>query len=167
MYIRDVGFIESGQLAFQNYFKFSGRAQRAEFWWFQLFIIAVSIIATILDALTFGLIESGYGVLGIIWSLATFIPSLSVSWRRMHDIGKSGLWNLLPFAPVLWIIGTAIVMSQSSEGTGLVIGAAASMGVLAIFACIIYVIVLLATDSNQYDNEYGPSVKYNPSNNTF
>ena len=74
----------------QNYATFSGRARRSEYWYFVLFNFIISIVV--------GLIEGAMGTeaLGVIYSLAVLIPSLAVAVRRMHDVGKSGWFLLIP-----------------------------------------------------------------------
>lgn len=85
----------------QHYFDFSGRARRKEYWMFFLFNLIFSFVFGFLDGF-FGWVEPeiGLGLLGGIYSIAVLIPGLSVSVRRLHDIGKSG-WNyfiiLIPF----------------------------------------------------------------------
>lgn len=82
---------------FKNYANFTGRTTRADFWFFQEVIF---VISSFISALTYFL-ESNIGmyslfsVISIGFSLFTFIPSLAISVRRLHDIGKSGYW-LLP-----------------------------------------------------------------------
>ena len=84
-----------------KYATFSGRAPRSEYWWFALANIIVQIIATIIDTIV---LQSETPVVSGILSLALLIPSLAVSVRRMHDIGKSG-WNILwAFLPLIGII---------------------------------------------------------------
>jgi uncharacterized membrane protein YhaH (DUF805 family) len=73
-----------------NYANFSGRATRKEFWLFQLAAFVVSLIITIIVSFSEKL-----GIINTLFSLFIFIPSISVSVRRLHDIGKSGYW-LLP-----------------------------------------------------------------------
>ena len=46
-------------------------------------------------------------ILGYALSLFLFLPSLGVSVRRLHDIGKSGWWLLLSFIP---LIGTVVLV---------------------------------------------------------
>ena len=67
-----------------RYATFSGRASRPEFWWFFLFQILVSIAASMLGDVVGGLV-----------SLALLLPALAVGTRRLHDIGKSGWWQLI------------------------------------------------------------------------
>ncbi len=80
----------------KNYANFSGRARRKEFWFFMLVSIILGIIAQIIDAIL-GTDKILNGVL----NLALFLPSLAVGARRLHDVGRSGWWQLL----VLTIIG--------------------------------------------------------------
>ena len=92
-----LGFNEAVGTCFRKYFDFTGRARRSEFWWFFLFLGAISIVATILDMSLFGYAFEDYGPLWIITSVGLLIPQTSVSARRLHDIGKSGWWLLLYF----------------------------------------------------------------------
>ncbi len=88
-----------------KYGKFSGRARRMEFWLFQLFYFIFFVIAQILDS-SFDLAhaETGIGpITGIFW-LATLIPAISVSVRRLHDTDKMGWWYLLILVPLLGAI---------------------------------------------------------------
>ena len=80
---------------FNKYATFSGRARRSEFWWF---ILAVVIVNLIVEAV-------GGDLFSIIFSLATFVPSIAVTARRLHDIDKSGWWQLIGLIPIVgWII---------------------------------------------------------------
>jgi uncharacterized membrane protein YhaH (DUF805 family) len=81
---------------FKKYAVFQGRARRAEFWWFTLFHIIFSFVVSILDGIFDLYITGDTGILEIFWSLAVFIPSLSVTVRRMHDCDKSGWFMLIP-----------------------------------------------------------------------
>lgn len=162
MSVRNVGFLEASRLGFQNYFRFSGRAQRAEFWWFQLFMTLVMIVLVILDVSIFGYEESDPEPFSNIWLVVTFIPTLSIGWRRLHDIGKSGWWSLLWVAPILWTAVASVTLFTSDGNYNIVGALAVGLGVIATLGGFIYVIVLCATDSEPYDNRFGPSVKYDP-----
>jgi len=74
----------------QNYAEFKGRARRSEYWYFFLFNLIISMVLGFVD------VFSEIGFLGNIYTLAVFIPSLAVGVRRMHDVGKSGWFLLIP-----------------------------------------------------------------------
>ncbi|MDR1730452.1 MAG: DUF805 domain-containing protein [Prevotellaceae bacterium] len=85
----------------RQYADFEGRARRKEFWMFTLFYCIFNVVAGIID----GLLGFRVGIFGGILALGLLIPSLAVSVRRLHDIGKSGWWLFLLLIPVIgWII---------------------------------------------------------------
>ena len=87
-------FIESIQTCFRKYAEFNGRASRSEFWWWFLFIVIISIAARLL----------GQTVVALV-ALATLLPNLAVTSRRLHDINRSGWWQLIGFIPFIgWLI---------------------------------------------------------------
>ncbi len=106
----------------RKYSVFQGRARRAEYWYFVLFSSVISM--------GFGVISLGIGdennILGNLYGLAVLIPSLAVSVRRLHDIGKSGWMILILLIPL--------------------VGA-------------IWFIILMARDTQEGDNKYGPNPK--------
>jgi len=97
----------------KKYAVFSGRARRKEFWMFALFYVIFAIVAGILDK-----VLTGKSILGTIYTLAMIVPSLAVTVRRLHDIGKSGLFiliNLIPCIGWIWAIVLACTDSQPGE----------------------------------------------------
>lgn len=83
-----------------HYFNFSGRARRKEFWFFILIYFVISIFAGIIDSIL------DNQIVGTILSIGLFIPSLAVGTRRLHDIGRSGWWQLI----YLTIIGIILLI---------------------------------------------------------
>ena len=82
-----------------QYIDFKGRAQRMEYWIFTLINLLIMLVLELIDsALGIGLVFSG------IYGLVVAIPSLAVSFRRLHDIGKSGWWLLISLIPVLGVL---------------------------------------------------------------
>ncbi len=102
--------------ALRKYATFSGRAQRAEYWYFVLFYLIIIFVLAFIDALT-GTFndESGAGLLSGLFSLALFIPSIAVGVRRLHDTGRSGWWLLLGLVPLIGLIVLIIFMIQDSQ----------------------------------------------------
>lgn len=99
----------------RKYVVFSGRATRAEFWWWVLAVVIASIAASIADSVINGLTRGNIdGVLSGIFALAVLLPNLAVTVRRLHDIGKSGWWLL---AWIVLVVGPWVILG------GLIIGA--------------------------------------------
>ena len=95
------------KLALSRYAVFSGRSQRSEFWFFALFSSLIQLGLYLVDSMlgwTFMADGLEYGALSTIALLALLVPGLSVSARRLHDIGKSGWWQLLILLPFLGVI---------------------------------------------------------------
>jgi len=86
--------------AFKQYADFSGRATRSEYWYFILFYSILVIIASFVDTLLSGQ-DNTFPVVTMIVILVHIMPSLAVSVRRLHDIGKSGWWYLISLIPVI------------------------------------------------------------------
>lgn len=87
-------FVESVQTCFKKYAEFTGRASKAEYWWWVLFVILTSVAGQMLGDVAGGLA-----------SLATLLPSLGVTTRRLHDIDKSGWWQLIYLIPLIgWVV---------------------------------------------------------------
>lgn len=101
-----------------NYANFSGRARRKEYWgyvlfWFLLFLV-ISIGGLIADGALGNLDFGGTGDAPIVtgglcglFVLATLLPGLGLTVRRLHDIGLSGWFYLLVFIPS---IGSLIIL---------------------------------------------------------
>ena len=105
-------FQDAVKRVFNKYAEFNGRASRAEFWWFILFTFIVNAVLGILAAITnWGVINYIDGLFG----LAVIIPTLAVSWRRLHDIGKAGGWWFINFIPLVGSVIFIIWCAQPSE----------------------------------------------------
>jgi uncharacterized membrane protein YhaH (DUF805 family) len=94
-----VNFFDAVKICFVKYTNFSDRASRSEFWLFALFVFIMSILCSFLDPWIAGEsfleYDEVFGPLSIILSVATLIPSFSVSVRRLHDVNRSGWWLLI------------------------------------------------------------------------
>ncbi len=102
--------------AFNNFSNFNGRARRKDYWMYLLFNLIFGLVAIILDNV-FGLaFESiGYGVIYLLYSLITFIPSLSVTVRRLHDKSKSGWYILLAIIPIIGGIVLLFILAADGD----------------------------------------------------
>ena len=95
-----------------EYFNFSGRATRSEFWYFMLFVLLFGIVITLIEVIM-GTYDSG--ILSLIFNLALLFPSLAVSTRRLHDTNRSGWWNLIMLVPIIGIIVLIVFYCQDSK----------------------------------------------------
>ena len=102
----------------KKYADFSGRAPRAEYWWFYLLIIIGYVIATILDSmLGLGQVVGPYGVLMCVFALAILIPSIAAGIRRLHDTDHSGWWLLIGLVPLIGAIVLIVYfVTQGTQG---------------------------------------------------
>ena len=131
-------FLGAIRSVFTKYATFTGRSSRSEFWWWILFewltrsflgfIYTMTMLAIIVpkaDALKDQAEASVQALLGAIfnpmyfvllaWSLALLLPSLAVTVRRFHDIGRSGWFVLLTFIPVVGTILMILFLVEESD----------------------------------------------------
>ena len=90
-----MNFQTSIKTCFEKYAVFSGRASRSEFWFFLLFGLLGGIIAMIIDSMILGYSIEEDGPINLIFNILILLPSLAVGSRRLHDIGRSGWWQLI------------------------------------------------------------------------
>lgn len=102
---------------FKKYAVFSGRAQRAEYWYFFLFNILACFILGLIDGVISYKTETPLTILTGIYSLGALIPGLAVLIRRLHDVGKSG-WmmfvSLIPLVGPIWFF--VLLVTDSNPG---------------------------------------------------
>jgi len=127
-------FTDAVKKCFSNYATFSGRARRAEYWWWALF------------AFVGGIVIGWIPVLDVIFSFGILIPGLAVTARRLHDIGRSGWWLLAPYGTIL-LAGTMFGLEAT------ILGAASAI------AAVVLIVVLFVWTVRPGDhgaNAFGP-----------
>jgi len=106
---------------FSKYATFSGRARRSEFWFAVLFTtlvsIAISIVwpstTVVLDGMSF----QQSSLPSNLWQLAILIPSIALSVRRLHDVGRKGTYYLFVLLPIVgWILLFIQFLKDSEPG---------------------------------------------------
>lgn len=123
-----IGFLDAARLCLQvKYVDFSGRARRAEFWWFALFAsIVMFVVYSIAGWLALSTSSEGSmtlpGILALVVGglvvLALLPPSIAVAVRRLHDLGWSGWWYLAQFIPVVGgLVALAMLIGFMMRGT--------------------------------------------------
>lgn len=183
-------FTDAIKTCFSKYFTFSGRASRSEYWYFWLFVMLGSILLAVLNSALFGpttelfqelvVAEDGTestrltrrqsynsGIFGSLFALIVFVPGVTVACRRLHDVGKSGWWILLPFATttvaalgsiILTVGWSTFVETMSTTGRIRVENPTGSL--LALLLCLgtfILLLVWLLRASVRGSNKYGPN----------
>lgn len=151
----------------KKYATFSGRARRKEYWYFALMNFIISICVCI--PIYYGFFKLGFAlatqednipkdamlefilnnisysaiiayVILLLYGLAIFIPNLAVGVRRLHDVGKSGWFLLIPYLGILLYLIPIV-------------------GALVYLGLVIWLLVLMCTDSQVGENKYGADPK--------
>ena len=100
---------------FSKYATFSGRASRSEFWLFQLFTFLGSIATLIIDVMILGFsLDDASSPTNLIFLLIVMITSVAAGCRRLHDLNKSGWWQLL-YLTIIGIILLTIWWATQGE----------------------------------------------------
>lgn len=143
-------------LPFSRFAVLQGRSPRAEYWWFALLGLVVDMVAYVID---YGIDHAGLlvghgGYFGMIAVVVLLLPQITVSVRRLHDVGRSGWWLLAPVG-VAFAAGVAAgTTSGDIGGTGL---SAVTVGLLAATcAALVMIFVWSVTRGTIGDNRYGP-----------
>lgn len=100
-------------MALKKYAVFSGRAQRAEYWYFVLFNMLISFVFNLL--VLFDVNANIVFVLSILFVLVIFIPSIAVLVRRLHDTNHSGWWFFINLIPVVGMIVLIVFLATDSD----------------------------------------------------
>ena len=105
-------FQESIRQCFLKYAEFNGRASRAEYWRFFLFVVLAG-----------GVLSALNNKLGGAFYLATLLPSLAAASRRLHDTERSGWWQLVALIPLVGLIVLLVFLTQKSSDAASTTGA--------------------------------------------
>ena len=128
-------FIHVSIVGFTRCFDFSGRSSRPEFWYFMLLFILLYLVVAIVDQflvtatvdirelplghyIPMGMVDPYVGVLVLLYRPVMAIPTITVTIRRLHDVGKSGWWCLLwvlPVPVVGWLYLVPLLCRPSSD----------------------------------------------------
>jgi len=98
-------------MALKKYADFKGRSQRKEYWMFTLFNLLAFFVLSIVGSVLGDQAELLTGI----YSLGVLLPSIAVTVRRLHDIGRSGWWALLMVVPVVGALVLVVFALQDSQ----------------------------------------------------
>ncbi|APX23119.1 MAG: DUF805 domain-containing protein [Rhodobacteraceae bacterium] len=167
------GAVKNG---FRTYATFSGRASRSEYWWWILFVVAGSVVLSLVDLALFGSdprTGQANQVLSGLFQLGVLLPTLGLGWRRLHDSGRPGWYLLLPFlvtvglmfvtlGGMIFATGIGAGMGQGAgqamdPGAGMIAG---GIGMIVIWLVQLVLLVLmiwwLTRPSDPGENTFGP-----------
>ena len=150
--IKKINMLDAVQLFFKNYFNFTGRASRSEFWWFALAYLIVVAVVAIAEGLLTGFDYAGSGITSNLLTLALAIGQLSLNARRLQDRGHSGWWQLAPLVPIIPLIIFAI-LAGATENPAHVI--AAGLTALLFIGTYITLIVMWCLPPKEDENKWG------------
>jgi len=137
-----VTFSDAVKTCFSKYLTFSGRASRAEYWYFFAFVVLATLIAGTIDRLLLAALAgdgpavSGQPIQAIV-GLVLLLPHFAAAWRRMHDTGRSGYYVLTP------TLVSVAAMLVAAFGLGLADMATGTLDSLLTSATLIVLIPLL------------------------
>ena len=109
----DMSMMEAVSSVFRNFANFNGRARRSEYWFYYLFNFLLGFVLGLLSFFTLGATT----ILVFVYSLVVLIPGLAVTCRRLHDIGRSGAYQLFYLIPVVgWVFMLIWTIQDSTPG---------------------------------------------------
>lgn len=108
---------------FKNYANFKGRARRSEYWWAQLAIGVITMIIAAVSIQTVYVYVEGYGDMPTItygplfwiWALATLLPGIALTVRRLHDTGRKGTYYFMSLIPLVGGILLLVRLAEDSQ----------------------------------------------------
>ena len=137
-------------LPLKRYAEFSGRSRRKEYWMYVLLIVIATIVISMIEgALGFTGMVGPYGPLSALLIVGTFVPSLAVGIRRLHDTNRTGWWMLLGIVP--YALSVVLLLAGS-------LALAATLGIVALL-CAIALLVFMVLPGTSGPNQYGPDPK--------
>ena len=141
---------QSAFATLKKYADFKGRASRAEFWTFFLFVLITQAVAGIVDLVLGGGMRGG--LFSLLAAVLLFVPQLAVTVRRLHDVNRSGRELVVPF---LMLLATPLFVMFRGFIAGII--ALGYYGiVLLLFA---HLLLLLIKQGSSIPNKYGASPK--------
>ena len=110
--------MEWATLPLKKYAEFTGRSRRKEYWSFFLLMLAVCIVAGMVDGILGmrGMIAGLYGPVTALAGLFFLVPGIAVGIRRLHDTDRSGWWLLIGLIPLLGLVLLYFFVLEGTSG---------------------------------------------------
>lgn len=110
--------VEAYKKFWRNYTNFSGRSTVSDYWFVFLANVIIGFVIGFIDGLMGESAIQISNVVVIIYTIATLIPSLALSIRRLHDTNKSGWFLLLGLIPIVGQIILLVFYLSGSVNEG-------------------------------------------------
>jgi len=110
-----MSFGEAIATVFRKYAEFTGRASRAEFWWWALFNLLVLSALNLFNVIRIGDNDYLGTLLAGLWGIGVLLPYLAVAVRRLRDAGHGWghlFWILVPIAGIVVL---AVYLAQPTK----------------------------------------------------
>ena len=131
-----------------HYLDFNGRVGRAQFWYYILVVVVLAVGVAIVASVTVRALSS-------LFSLALLLPNLGMTVRRLHDVGKPGIWVLILAVPaaLMLVLGLLVVFSG-----GLLFGLLFLTPIISLLALVAAAIMIYfcVQPGDTAANTYGP-----------
>ncbi|PYI38494.1 DUF805 domain-containing protein [Arthrobacter psychrolactophilus] len=113
--IRGATFMQALGRFYSQYAVFNGRSSRSEYWWIAGATTGLFVVSAILSDIT-----GGDWILGLwaIFMLASLIPSVAVTVRRLHDVNLSGALACLWLVPYVGFIAVWVLAFLPEKAQG-------------------------------------------------
>ena len=150
--VKKINMIDAVKLYFKNYFNFTGRASRSEYWWAYLAYVIVVVVIMTAEGLAMGIDYAAEGgVASNLFTLATLIGWLSLNARRLQDRGHTGWWQLAYLIPILPLVVFIILFAVTQNESHLF-----ALGLVLLWIGIfITFIVFLCLPPKEDENKWG------------
>lgn len=148
------GFVEAIKVCFSKYATFRGRASRSEYWYFTLFTSLLGGFGSLLET---GMGNDGSAI-SALFGIATFLPSLAVTVRRLHDTDHSGWWIGGFYLGLILgggLIGGLVAVSGSGGEPNPVAMLLLGLGGLAILGYMITLLIFMVRRGTPGPNRFG------------
>ena len=148
-----IGPVAAVKAGFRKCVRFGGRATRAEYWWWVLFVFLGRAVFQGVDDVINSETSLGENRFRILFTMAMLLPTMSATVRRLHDIGKTGWWLAVWVGcPIVAIgaLGASLDQGIADQGgfIALVLITSAAIGV--------WWIVWMVRQGESGGNRFGP-----------
>lgn len=148
--------LKAVNLALTGYRQFAGRSTRPEYWWWVLvcsaiFVLVLGIFDSIIGR---QLTDRPLPIARIIFLVLVFLPSVSLTTRRLHDIGRSGWLQLVVAIPLCLgiILITAVLLYGGELSWPIIELISFLVAAVCIVGSTLWAVILMCTPTTVHDN---------------